>query len=141
MKRAVPIICFVLVATGLSLIPLLHGAPPLFAQYRLTGHNIISKSDRAKNVPLLKIIKAIKRDYGGRLLEVELERERIGGVRILVYEAKVLTPNGNVLKLYYDAKTGKLLQLKGHHSRSRARKRSSRKKYRSKKYRRNHYDD
>ncbi len=142
MKRTAPIICLVLVATGLSLIPLLHGAPPLLAQYRQSNDNSTSNSARNKNVSLLKIINIIKKDYGGRLLEVELERERIGGARILVYEAKVLTPNGNVLKLYYDAKTAKLLKQKGHTSKSRRKKRSShKKKYRYKKHRKKHDDE
>ncbi len=141
MKKAITSICFILVATGLSLLSVLYGASPLFADSNEDVHEPTSSSDRDKTVSLLQIIKTIERDFPGRLLEIELENERIGGSYILVYDAKVLTPSGDVLKLYYDAKTSKLLKFKGHHQKARTKKRTGRSKYRRKKQRKRDDDD
>ncbi len=67
-------------------------------------------------VPLEQLLTRIRRDYEGRVLKVELEGEdRKGQVR-WVYEVKVLTPEGSVLKLEYDATSMELLEMKGHYS-------------------------
>jgi uncharacterized membrane protein YkoI len=66
-------------------------------------------------VPLEQLLSRIRQDYGGRVLKVELEAEdREGGAR-WVYEAKVLTPEGSVLKLEYDATSMELLEIRGHY--------------------------
>ena len=67
-------------------------------------------------MPLDRLLARIRRDVGGRVLKVELERETDDGPGWL-YEAKVLTPEGHVLKLEYDAKTLELLEIKGRHGR------------------------
>ncbi len=141
MKRAITTICFILVATGLSLLSVLYGVSPLFADSEPYKHEPTTSADRDQTVSLLQIIKTIERDFPGRLLEIELENERIGGTYILVYDAKVLTSSGDVLKLYYDAKTSKLLKFKGHHQKARIKKRPSRSKARRKKQRKRHDDD
>lgn len=51
--------------------------------------------------------------YPGQVIEAELEDE--GG--IVVYEIKMLTADGRVMKLYYNAATGELLKVKGRDSR------------------------
>jgi uncharacterized membrane protein YkoI len=66
-------------------------------------------------VPLEQLLARIRRDYGGRVLKVELEREDREGEARWVYEAKVLTPEGNVLKLEYDATSMELLEVRGHY--------------------------
>lgn len=70
-------------------------------------------------VPLEKLLARIHEDFNGRILEVEIEQEWRQGGRIWVYEAKLLTPRGHVLKLEYDAKSLQLLELKGRHGRHR----------------------
>ncbi len=63
--------------------------------------------------PLNELLARIRGDFAGRLLQVELEQEEEEVPR-WVYEAKVLTPEGNVLKLEYDARSLELLEVKGH---------------------------
>ena len=64
-------------------------------------------------VPLRKMLGSIEARYEGDVLEVELDDERINGKRIWIYEIKLLTPQGNVLKMEVDAKTMEILLIKG----------------------------
>ncbi len=131
------------VMAALVLLAALIAPAPLLASSGPEDHRPTTSEDRAKTVPLYEIIKKIKRDFGGKLLEVELENERIGGMFILVYDAKILMPEGDVLKLYFDAKTTKLLKMKGHYKRPHAEyeKYKKEKKKKKKKYDRKKYDD
>lgn len=53
--------------------------------------------------PLSEILAAVRKEFGGKVIDVELEREDSGA---LVYEIEVLMPNGRVLELEYDGRTG-----------------------------------
>lgn len=64
-------------------------------------------------VPLEKLLAVIRQRFAGRILKVEVERETIDGRPHWVYEAKLLTPDGIVLKLSYDARSLALLKQKG----------------------------
>lgn len=64
-------------------------------------------------VPLEKLLAVIRQRFAGRILKVEVERETIAGQRRWIYEAKLLTPDGIVLKLIYDARSLALLKQKG----------------------------
>jgi uncharacterized membrane protein YkoI len=66
-------------------------------------------------VPLRQLFGKIRREFQGRVLKVELERERHAGEPIWVYEAKILTPEGHVLELEYDAKSLELIEIEGWH--------------------------
>ena len=68
-------------------------------------------------VPLEHLLARIREDFGGQVLKVELDREDDESKVGWVYEAKVLTSEGSVLKLDYDAKSLELLKLKGHYRR------------------------
>ncbi|MBF0307661.1 MAG: PepSY domain-containing protein [Alphaproteobacteria bacterium] len=57
-------------------------------------------------VPLGRILDAATRDFGGTMLEVELERER----GRWVYEVKLLLPGGRVVEAHYDAGTATLMR-------------------------------
>ncbi len=70
-------------------------------------------------VPLEKLLTRIREDFNGHILEVEIEQEWRQGGRIWVYEAKLLTPKGHVLKLEYDAESLELLESKGRQERHR----------------------
>lgn len=70
-------------------------------------------------VPLQGLLTRIREHFQGRILEVEIEQEWHHGGRIWVYEAKLLTPKGHVLKLEYNAKSLELLEVKGRHERGR----------------------
>ncbi len=63
--------------------------------------------------PLRNLLADVHQAYPGQVLEVELEREDNGKKDIWVYEVKLLTEKGNVLKLEYDATNLELLKIKG----------------------------
>lgn len=65
------------------------------------------------------LLARVRADFPGRILEVELEDEDEGGAEAPVYEVKVLSADGHVLKLEYDAITLDLLEAKGRRSRER----------------------
>lgn len=66
---------------------------------------------QGKIVPLRDVLARVESSFQGEVIEVELE-EKDGGDR-LIYEIKLLTPQGNLLKLIYDAQTMELLKTKG----------------------------
>jgi uncharacterized membrane protein YkoI len=57
--------------------------------------------------PLSAILAQAEREFGGRVLEVELER-RAG---VPVYEVELVTADGRVLEVLYDSTTGERLAL------------------------------
>ena len=63
--------------------------------------------------PLRSLLAQVHEAYPGQVLEVELEREEYGKGDVWVYEVKLLTEKGSVLKLEYDAINLELLKLKG----------------------------
>jgi len=63
--------------------------------------------------PLRSLLEQVHEAYPGQVLEVELEREEYGKEDIWVYEVKLLTKKGSVLKLEYDAIHLELLKIKG----------------------------
>ena len=65
--------------------------------------------EEGRILPLKDILARAEAAYPGEMIETELENE--GGA--LVYEIKMLTKDGRVMKLHYDAKTGELLKAKG----------------------------
>lgn len=71
-------------------------------------------SDDVQEVaPMRSLLAQVHETYPGHVLEVELEREQYGDGEILVYEIKLLTKKGRVLKLEYDAIDLKLLKMNG----------------------------
>ncbi|MDP2264189.1 MAG: PepSY domain-containing protein [Hydrogenophaga sp.] len=79
--------------------------------------------DRARNalqagevLPLKSLLTQLERTHPGQVLEVELEHEH----GLWVYEFKLLQPDGRLVRLELDARTGTLLQ-----QRVRERKRDS----------------
>ena len=63
--------------------------------------------------PLRSLLEQVHGAYPGQVLEVELEREEYGKGDVWVYEIKLLTRKGSVLKLEYDAISLELLKIKG----------------------------
>ncbi|MES9830256.1 MAG: PepSY domain-containing protein [Candidatus Thiodiazotropha sp.] len=63
--------------------------------------------------PLRSLLAQVHKTYPGHILEVELEREEYGKRDVLIYEVKLLTKKGSVLKLEYDAINLELLKIKG----------------------------
>ena len=70
---------------------------------------------RGEILPLSEILDRVAADVHGEPVGVELERDDDGddGTR-LTYEIKVLSPDGDITELRYDAATGDLLGARGH---------------------------
>ena len=64
--------------------------------------------ERGELRPLAEILASISKEFGGKVLDVELEREDSGA---LVYEIELLADDGRVLELEYDGRTGRRLSL------------------------------
>lgn len=60
-------------------------------------------------MPLARILDRVERDYPGRVMEVELERDD----GRWLYEIKLLQDGGRLLKLKADARDGRVLGVKG----------------------------
>lgn len=82
--------------------------------------------DAADDVPTMEGVLPIEHalaqaraDFDGRVLEVELDKEERGS-RGYVYEVKLLTVDGRVLKVEYDAHTLERVRVKGPRGRRRA---------------------
>lgn len=77
--------------------------------------------------PLIQLLEKVESLYQGTVLEVELETDEHQVLsddgRALIYEIKLLTPQGNVVKLEFDAKTLELLEVDGHDSEKARKKR------------------
>lgn len=65
-------------------------------------------------VSLSRILSRVQSAYRGKILEIELmERRRGDNNPPWVYTVKVLTPQGHVIDLELDAKTTRLLDVRG----------------------------
>jgi len=60
-------------------------------------------------LPLSRILEAVEREFNGEVIEVELEYEH----ERWIYELRLLSPRGAVLKLEYDASDAKLFRARG----------------------------
>lgn len=73
------------------------------ATVRAEGHDQARQmADQGKILPLQSITKRLRHSVEGRVLEAELEGEDDH----YVYELELLSPDGSIQKLYYDAATG-----------------------------------
>ena len=61
-------------------------------------------------VPLERVIAGLSSQVAGEISGLELEKEN----GIWIYEFKVISPDGRMLKVRVDAKTGKLIRLAEH---------------------------
>ena len=76
-------------------------------------------------LPLERIVESARRQFGGEVLDVDLEGEDREGEGLegenggkedgFRYELKLIAPDGRILKLDYDAASGELLRVKGRH--------------------------
>lgn len=69
---------------------------------------------RGEVEPLHKALSVVEKRLKGDVIEVELEEENVFGTGpTLLYEIKVLTPEGHVVKLKVHAKTLEILTVHG----------------------------
>ena len=61
--------------------------------------------ERGEILPLAAILPVIQKDHPGRVIEIELEFS--DGIR--VYEIEIVTPDGRLIELDVDARTGTLV--------------------------------
>lgn len=75
---------------------------------------------RGDALPLIELLEKVESLYQGTVLEVELESDEHRVIsddgRAMIYEIKILTPQGNLVKLEFAAKTLELLEVDGHDS-------------------------
>ncbi len=101
--------------TRTLLLMLLLALPPALSAPALAGHDddgherARAALEAGEVVPLQEVLDAVNARFDGTLLEVELERSH----GRWVYEIKLLTRPGSVVKLHYDARTKELLSAKG----------------------------
>jgi len=96
-------------ACGLALIVGLFAGSP----WAVADEDEEIAGNMAAVAPMQSLLARVHTAYPGQVLEVELEREEYGKEDIWVYEVKLLTNRGNVLKLEYDAFDLELLKMKG----------------------------
>lgn len=89
-------------------------ALPAAAGWRGDSHD--RDHDRARRsvqagevLPLQTILDKVARDFPGDVIETELEDED----DCPVYEIKLISPEGRVMKIIYDARDGRVLKVKG----------------------------
>lgn len=63
---------------------------------------------------LTEIRGQVRRQFDGRIVGVELYENRMGAGPDWVYDVRVLNPRGNVLAVEMDARTGRVLTIRGH---------------------------
>jgi uncharacterized membrane protein YkoI len=61
-------------------------------------------------MPLADVLAAIRAQIPGKIIETELEREG----NSWAYELKVLDDRGHIVEMHVDAKTARILDIKGH---------------------------
>ena len=68
----------------------------------------------AKQVsPVSELLVKVKRQYRARIIRIELEKEDDYGYEIWVYQLKMLDAERNIIKAEFDAKSLRLLAIKG----------------------------
>jgi uncharacterized membrane protein YkoI len=65
--------------------------------------------EAGETVPLDQILQQVQQRYAGTVVELELERKE----RRWVYEVELIAPDGRLLRLWLDAKSGELLNEEG----------------------------
>ncbi len=63
--------------------------------------------DSGKILPLETILKKIRQEFPGKVLDIDLEKED----QKIVYEIEILDSNGIVKEIYINASTGELLSV------------------------------
>ena len=76
----------------------------------------VTAAVKAKEIStFIDLLAIIERDFNGRVIKVELEKEDdYSDDDIWIYEIKILDVDRNVVKAHFDAKTFRLLAIKGH---------------------------
>ncbi len=74
------------------------------------GDRALGAVERGEVLPLERVMAQLEAHIHGEISGIELEKED----GIWVYEFKVISPQGRMIEVHIDAKTGNLLDKKGH---------------------------
>ncbi len=81
---------------------------PVSADERRDHDDVRRAVQSGEILPLSAVLERVNAEYSGDLIEAELERKHGQAV----YEIKLLTKDGRLLKLYYDARTAGRISAK-----------------------------
>lgn len=99
---------------GVLKVVFVHGAMLVaFAPPAVAGDTVAGAASDTQAVPMTKLLKRVHEAFPGRILTVDLEEGDETEQGAATYEVKVLTTDGNVLKLFYDAQTLRLDKILG----------------------------
>lgn len=78
--------------------------------------DVVTAAVKAQEIrPFIDLLAIIKRDFNGQVIKVELEKDDdYSDDDIWIYELKILDANRNIVKADFNAKTFRLLAIKGH---------------------------
>jgi uncharacterized membrane protein YkoI len=85
------------------------GQPVAFAHDEHDEDLALNAREAGEVIALDQVLAALGNTMPGEISEIELEREH----GILIYEFKVISPDGQMQKIRVDAKTGKLIKPEG----------------------------
>lgn len=96
-----------IIASALCVVLL--AAPPAYS--RSYSHEQARNALEAGEIASLRdVVTTCEADFSGRIVQADLSRDFRGWV----YNLKMLTPNGSILKMRYDALTKELVSARGH---------------------------
>lgn len=95
-------------AAALALAALLTTLPLAQAE-RVDHESARAARARGDAMPLAKVLALVERELLGEVIEVELDHDD----GALVYEFELLLPDGRVVELEIDARSGAMLKLEG----------------------------
>ncbi len=72
--------------------------------------NARTELQAARALPLATLLPATEAAYGGRVIDVKLERDDGS----YVYEFRLITPDGRLIEVKLDAANGRLVEIEGH---------------------------
>lgn len=84
------------------------------ALQQMMGHDRTQDAVRTGTIRSLSEIRGeVRKRYNGRIVGVELYENRMGGGPPWVYDVRVLNPRGNVVAVEMDARTGRVIMVRG----------------------------
>lgn len=106
LRRRVPLVLMVLMALVWLACSL--GAAPAWSGSRDDHERALQAVQAGQVLALTTVLERLGREHPGQVLEVELECDK----GQWIYEIKLLSPDGQLMKLKLDARTAQVLRLK-----------------------------
>lgn len=95
-----------MLVAGLVLVPAVPAESDTLSMAELDADQVRQLRQAGDIMPLETLLQQIRQDYPGRVIEIELEEEHDR----YVYEMEIVDDAGLVWELYFDARTGELLE-------------------------------